>query len=101
MGEGKCALGGLNGGRIKGFDERNDAFDFNVAISDHEKHGFLQMERTEEAGGADEAGEDDEGDVAAKPVLDLRLQLREHASLFLTCLESVHDKRRARDGCGE
>ena len=69
-----------------GFDERNDAFDFNVAISDHEKHGFLEKERIEEAGDADDPAEE-EGDVAAKPVLDLRLKVRArfcHATLFLT-----------------
>jgi len=60
-GSGKHAFIGL------GFNERNEAFDFNVAISDHEKHVLRARENNEEA-------TEEEAGAPQAPALDLRLK---------------------------
>ncbi|XP_059660334.1 uncharacterized protein At1g03900-like [Cornus florida] len=60
-GTGKHAFVGL------GFAERNEAFDFNVALSDHEK--YVKRESEKESG---ESG--DEGHIDIHPVLNQRLK---------------------------
>ncbi|CAM6085335.1 unnamed protein product [Calypogeia fissa] len=60
-GRGKHAFIGL------GFSERNEAFDFNVALSDHEKYAKRETERGEEALQNESRG-------APNPPLDLRLK---------------------------
>eukprot|EP00271_Cylindrocystis_brebissonii_P003404 TRINITY_DN14334_c0_g1_i1.p1 TRINITY_DN14334_c0_g1~~TRINITY_DN14334_c0_g1_i1.p1 ORF type:complete len:289 (+),score=55.67 TRINITY_DN14334_c0_g1_i1:521-1387(+) len=65
-GRGKHAYLGL------GFAERNDAFDFNVALSDHEKHVLMENQKAEERRVA--AAEGNENVEPAKPALDLRLK---------------------------
>ncbi|GJP48836.1 hypothetical protein CLOM_g8116 [Closterium sp. NIES-68] len=63
-GRGRHAFIGL------GFAERNAAFDFNVALTDHEKHVLNERQRADEvaSGGAETAGED------SQPKLDLKLK---------------------------
>lgn len=61
-GTGKHAFIGL------GFSERNEAFDFNVALSDHEKH--VRRESEKESFG--EAG--DEGHIDIHPAVNHRLK---------------------------
>ncbi|PSR86411.1 Adaptin ear-binding coat-associated protein 1 NECAP-1 protein [Actinidia chinensis var. chinensis] len=61
-GTGKHAFIGL------GFNERNEAFDFNVALSDHEK--YVKRENEKEAGG--EAS--DEGQIDIHPAVNHRLK---------------------------
>ncbi|KAG8389195.1 hypothetical protein BUALT_Bualt02G0203700 [Buddleja alternifolia] len=51
-GRGKYAFIGL------GFNERNEAFDFNVALSDHEKYLKREGEKEGGSGGGSEGGED-------------------------------------------
>lgn len=64
-GTGKHAFIGL------GFSERNEAFDFNVALSDHEK--YVKREQDKEAGGADgEGGEENHIDI--HPAVNHRLK---------------------------
>lgn len=60
-GNGKHAFIGL------GFAERNEAFDFNVALSDHEKHVKREAEKEEGRGSTKE-------DTSSQPSLDLRLK---------------------------
>ncbi|KAJ4954443.1 hypothetical protein NE237_011226 [Protea cynaroides] len=60
-GSGKHAFIGL------GFNERNEAFDFNVALSDHEKH--VKREHEKESG---EASNDNQIDI--HPAVNLRLK---------------------------
>ncbi|CAI8602814.1 unnamed protein product [Vicia faba] len=62
-GQGKHAFIGL------GFTERNEAFDFNVALSDHEK--YVRREHDKESGNAD-AGEDSQIDI--HPAVNHRLK---------------------------
>ncbi|KAL3677097.1 hypothetical protein R1sor_027045 [Riccia sorocarpa] len=59
-GRGKHAFIGL------GFAERNEAFDFNVALSDHEKYAKRELEKGEEAQNTDSQN--------ASAPLDLRLK---------------------------
>lgn len=63
-GQGKHAFLGL------GFGERNEAFDFNVALSDHEK--YLKREHDADAG--DAAGGDD-GHIDIHPAVNHRLKV--------------------------
>lgn len=60
-GRGKHAFIGL------GFAERNEAFDFNVALSDHEKYVKREAEKEESRGSSKD-------DSPAQPSLDLRLK---------------------------
>ncbi|KAG6552203.1 hypothetical protein Mapa_006051 [Marchantia paleacea] len=60
-GRGKHAFIGL------GFAERNEAFDFNVALSDHEKYAKRDLEKDEESLHQDSRN-------ASTPALDLRLK---------------------------
>ncbi|KAL2608794.1 hypothetical protein R1flu_027367 [Riccia fluitans] len=60
-GRGKHAFIGL------GFAERNEAFDFNVALSDHEKYAKREQEKDDESNSADSRN-------ASTPALDLRLK---------------------------
>ncbi|XP_004495083.1 uncharacterized protein At1g03900 [Cicer arietinum] len=62
-GQGKHAFIGL------GFAERNEAFDFNVALSDHEK--YVRREHDKESGNADDA-EDSQIDI--HPAVNHRLK---------------------------
>lgn len=65
-GTGKHAFIGL------GFSERNEAFDFNVALSDHEK--YVRREQEKEAGGPfGEGGEEDHIDI--HPAVNHRLKV--------------------------
>ncbi|KAL3647724.1 hypothetical protein CASFOL_008692 [Castilleja foliolosa] len=61
-GRGKHAFVGL------GFNERNEAFDFNVALSDHEKHVKREVEK--EAG----SGGEEESDIDIHPAVNHRLK---------------------------
>ncbi|KAK7267405.1 hypothetical protein RIF29_20079 [Crotalaria pallida] len=64
-GQGKHAFIGL------GFAERNEAFDFNVALSDHDK--YVRRENEKEAGGGgDVAGEESQIDI--HPAVNHRLK---------------------------
>ncbi|GFQ01140.1 uncharacterized protein at1g03900 [Phtheirospermum japonicum] len=63
-GRGKHAFVGL------GFNERNEAFGFNVALSDHEKHVKREVEK--EVGSA--GGAADEGHIGVHPALNHRLK---------------------------
>ncbi|KAJ3682355.1 hypothetical protein LUZ60_014928 [Juncus effusus] len=62
-GRGKHAFVGL------GFNERNEAFDFNVALSDHEK--YLKREHEKEAVAGEEG---DESSIDINPVVNRRLK---------------------------
>ncbi|GFQ03085.1 uncharacterized protein at1g03900 [Phtheirospermum japonicum] len=73
-GRGKHAFVGL------GFNERNEAFDFNVALSDHEKHVKREVEK--EVGSA--GGAADEGRKYSKIFCILRNQWRLHLHQNLT-----------------
>ncbi|PIN05064.1 hypothetical protein CDL12_22394 [Handroanthus impetiginosus] len=66
-GRGKHAFVGL------GFNERNEAFDFNVALSDHEKYVKREGEK---ATGSDGAGGDggEEGQIGIHPAVNHRLK---------------------------
>ncbi|KAJ6809590.1 uncharacterized protein M6B38_162220 [Iris pallida] len=64
-GTGKHAFVGL------GFNERNEAFDFNVALSDHEKH--VKREGDKESGWAGEEGED-RAHIDVHPAVNHRLK---------------------------
>lgn len=61
-GRGKHAFVGL------GFGERNEAFDFNVALSDHEK--YVKREQDKETGGE----EADDGQIDIHPAVNRRLK---------------------------
>ncbi|CAL0321315.1 unnamed protein product [Lupinus luteus] len=63
-GRGKHAFVGL------GFAERNEAFDFNVALSDHDK--YVRRELEKESGGGDVAGEESQIDI--HPAVNHRLK---------------------------
>jgi hypothetical protein len=63
-GQGKHAFIGL------GFTERNEAFDFNVALSDHEK--YVRRENDKESGNSDDA-EDSQIDI--HPAVNHRLKV--------------------------
>ncbi|KAK6141653.1 hypothetical protein DH2020_024595 [Rehmannia glutinosa] len=63
-GRGKHAFLGL------GFNERNEAFDFNVALSDHEK--YVKREVDKEVGAGGEGGED--GQIDIHPAVNHRLK---------------------------
>ena len=63
-GRGKHAFIGL------GFNERNEAFDFNVALSDHEK--YVKREHEKEVGDG-EAGDDNHIDI--HPAVNHRLKV--------------------------
>jgi len=73
-GNGKHAFIGL------GFAERNEAFDFNVALSDHEKHVKRETEKEEGRGSTKE-------DASSQPSLDLRLKV---TTVALCCV--LHGK---------
>nr|CAB3499391.1 unnamed protein product [Digitaria exilis] len=65
-GRGKHAFVGL------GFNERNEAFDFNVALSDHEKYVKREQEKeTAGAGGDDSSGG---GEIDIHPAVNRRLK---------------------------
>ncbi|KAL3849977.1 hypothetical protein ACJIZ3_011859 [Penstemon smallii] len=64
-GRGKHAFIGL------GFNERNEAFDFNVALSDHEK--YVKREGDKEVGTGDEEG-GNEGCIDIHPAVNHRLK---------------------------
>jgi serine/threonine kinase 38 len=70
-GRGKHAFVGL------GFGERNEAFDFNVALSDHEK--YVKREQDKETGGE----EADDGQIDIHPAVNRRLKVTEMPSLSL------------------
>ena len=61
-GRGKHAFIGL------GFAERNEAFDFNVALSDHEKYVKREAEKEEARGSSKD-------ETPSQPSLDLRLKV--------------------------
>ncbi|CAA0815212.1 Uncharacterized protein SHERM_15249 [Striga hermonthica] len=65
-GRGKHAFIGL------GFNERNEAFDFNVALSDHEKYVKREVEKEAGGDGAGEGGED--GQIDIHPAVHHRLK---------------------------
>lgn len=65
-GTGKHAFIGL------GFNERNEAFDFNVALSDHEK--YVRREQEKEAGGAGGEGAED-NHIDIHPAVNHRLKV--------------------------
>uniref|UniRef100_A0A0D9XKJ7 NECAP PHear domain-containing protein n=1 Tax=Leersia perrieri TaxID=77586 RepID=A0A0D9XKJ7_9ORYZ len=65
-GRGKHAFVGL------GFGERNEAFDFNVALSDHEK--YVKREHEKEAAGGDGGEESDDGQIDIHPAVNRRLK---------------------------
>ncbi|GER50627.1 adaptin ear-binding coat-associated protein [Striga asiatica] len=65
-GRGKHAFIGL------GFNERNEAFDFNVALSDHEKYVKREVEKEAGGSGAVEGGED--GQIDIHPAVHHRLK---------------------------
>lgn len=62
-GRGKHAFVGL------GFGERNEAFDFNVALSDHEK--YVKRESEKEVGGGEES---EDGQIDIHPAVNHRLK---------------------------
>lgn len=64
-GRGKHAFIGL------GFNERNEAFDFNVALSDHEK--YVKREVEKEVGGGGDGGDD--GHIDIHPAVNHRLKV--------------------------
>ncbi|XP_073063529.1 uncharacterized protein At1g03900-like [Primulina eburnea] len=66
-GRGKHAFVGL------GFNERNEAFDFNVSLSDHEKYVKREGEK-ELYGGGDGEGGAEEGRIDIDPVVNHRLK---------------------------
>jgi len=61
-GRGKHAFVGL------GFNERNEAFDFNVALSDHEK--YVKREQEKETAGEESGG----GEIDIHPAVNRRLK---------------------------
>ncbi|XP_074316092.1 uncharacterized protein At1g03900 [Silene latifolia] len=65
-GRGKHAFVGL------GFGERNEAFDFNVALSDHEKHVLRESDR-DSSGGSGNGGEDGQS-IDIHPAVNHRLK---------------------------
>ncbi|KAH6766805.1 non-intrinsic ABC protein 4 [Perilla frutescens var. hirtella] len=65
-GRGKHAFVGL------GFNERNEAFDFNVALSDYEK--YVKREGEKEVGGAAAAEVGDDGHIDIHPAVNHRLK---------------------------
>ncbi|KAK1260225.1 hypothetical protein QJS04_geneDACA002369 [Acorus gramineus] len=68
-GQGKHAFVGL------GFAERNEAFDFNVALSDHEKYVKRENERDGSGGGAEGGGGGEEdGHIDIHPAVNHRLK---------------------------
>lgn len=72
-GRGKHAFIGL------GFNERNEAFDFNVALSDHDK--YVKREVEKEVGGNREGGED--GHIDIHPAVNHRLKVILRNLLFI------------------
>lgn len=73
-GSGKHAFIGL------GFNERNEAFDFNVALSDHDK--YVKRDGDKEAGGGGaEVG--DEGQIDIHPAVNHRLKVLPFSQLFV------------------
>lgn len=77
-GQGKHAFIGL------GFNERNEAFDFNVALSDHEK--YVRREHEKEAGhGAAAAAEESQIDI--HPAVNHRLKVYRSQSLQFNCFD--------------
>lgn len=74
-GRGKHAFIGL------GFSERNEAFDFNVALSDHEKYVKRDGDKEASAGtGGAEVG--DEGQIDIHPAVNHRLKVVSLAFCF-------------------
>jgi adaptin ear-binding coat-associated protein 1/2 len=72
-GRGKHAFIGL------GFNERNEAFDFNVALSDHEKYAKREQEK-------ETAGEESsESPIDIHPAVNHRLKVKKTKTLFF-CL---------------
>lgn len=71
-GAGKHAFIGL------GFTERNEAFDFNVALSDHEK--YVKREHEKETGDAT-----DDSQIDIHPAVNHRLKVLQWASDQLIC----------------
>ncbi|XP_051141710.1 uncharacterized protein At1g03900 [Andrographis paniculata] len=65
-GRGKHAFVGL------GFNERNEAFDFNVALSDHEKYVKREVEKDAVSGGGADGAE--EGHIDIHPAVNHRLK---------------------------
>jgi hypothetical protein len=63
-GRGKHAFVGL------GFNERNEAFDFNVALSDHEK--YVKREQEKETAGEESGGG---GEIDIHPAVNRRLKV--------------------------
>ncbi|KAK4418409.1 hypothetical protein Salat_2253700 [Sesamum alatum] len=67
-GRGKHAFIGL------GFNERNEAFDFNVALSDHEKYVKREVEKEVGNGGAGGGEGGEEGHIDVHPAINHRLK---------------------------
>jgi adaptin ear-binding coat-associated protein 1/2 len=65
-GRGKHAFVGL------GFNERNEAFDFNVALSDHEKYVKREQEKETTGAGGEETGG---GEIDIHPAVNRRLKV--------------------------
>jgi len=77
-GRGKHAFIGL------GFNERNEAFDFNVALSDHEK--YVRREHEKESGDSAAA---EESQIDIHPAVNHRLKVRRSRFLQSACFDSV------------
>ena len=73
-GRGKHAFIGL------GFNERNEAFDFNVALSDHDK--YVRREHEKEVAGGGGAAGDDDSHIDIHPAVNHRLKVRVWINLF-------------------
>lgn len=76
-GRGKYAFIGL------GFSERNEAFDFNVALSDHEKYGKREGDKEVGSGGAGGGEGGEEGQIGIHPAVNHRLKVNCLVFLFL------------------
>jgi len=77
-GRGKHAFIGL------GFNERNEAFDFNVALSDHEK--YVRREHEKESGDTAAA---EESQIDIHPAVNHRLKVYRSQFLQSACFDSV------------
>jgi adaptin ear-binding coat-associated protein 1/2 len=73
-GRGKHAFIGL------GFNERNEAFDFNVALSDHEKYAKREQEK-------ETAGEEsNESPIDIHPAVNHRLKVKKNKDIVFLSL---------------